>query len=504
MKLKLLTIFTCVLLLAAFSIPVMQHSVSIPAMPNTILSQIATTAPKGSIEWQVNINNAMGSSIAVTANESYFFVGGANITNATNGDFKPILWKFNNLREQEWNTTLDVTGNIFYGSGFTDVVISPDNNSVYAVGTVPRTSYYYEPILVKFGASYGSYIWNYTLKGGNYDRFYSVKVSPDSTTVYIAGARSNSSLYLYPSMFYVAAINADDGTLKTGWPYTIFLNGTYDISLANDLALSPTGDKLYVSGYYSVFNETKAVKLVALSTSDSSHLWNVTSGAVGKFTGIDISRDGEKIYALEDTPMYPMFFYIPMYPGQYTNLITINASDGEIIDKLPLSNNPSLLTTFALWSASGSSLSLSFNESKLYALANVLPVFMWSYSTLMVELDSSGTVTGALLSPNSQMMPSDLAPANDDESVYVVGYQFNIILSGYYYTLDFSMFLLKGSADPIPISPVLVFLFLFMNLLQFQSSAAQRTNTYILAGVGVAVVAVVAVSLLLVKKLGGK
>jgi hypothetical protein len=147
---------------------------------------------------------------------------------------------------------------------------------------------------------------------------------------------------------------------------------------------------------------------------------------------------------------------------------------------------------------------LSFDESKLYVVANMLPVFMWTYYTLMVELDCRGTVTGAILSPNVQMKPSDLAPANDNESVYVVGYQFNQIVSGYYYTLDLSTFLLKGSADPVPISPVLMFLLVFMSLLQFQGSAAQRTNIYILAGVGIAIVAVVAVSLLLVIRLRGK
>nr|MDO8082509.1 PQQ-binding-like beta-propeller repeat protein [Candidatus Freyarchaeota archaeon] len=501
MKLKLLTLFTCVLLLAAFSIPLMQNNMSIPVMPNTILSQIATTAPKDSIEWQVNINNAMGSSIAVTANESYIFVGGANITNATTFQAKPTLWKFNNLGDPIWNTTLDLTGSLFERI-FNRIALSPDESSVYAVGVINSND---EPTLVKFDASDGDYIWTYTLSGGEDYQFYSVKVSPDSNTVYIAGSNANL-YYTYPTEFYVAAIDASTGAIKPGWPYTIFLNGTYDISHANDLALSPSGDKLYVSGYYSVVNGTTAMKLVALDTSTGSQLWNVTSGAGCKFTGIDISGDGEKIYALEDTLPYSwmMPYYNPAIPCPYANLITVNASNGEIIDELPLSSTiymfPSWISAYGL----GSSLSLSHNESKLYAVANILPVFMGTYYIFMVELDSRGTVTGALLSPNSQMTPSDLAPANDNESVYVVGYQYTYTWVDYYYTMDFSTFLLKGSADPIPISPGLVFLFLFMTLLQFQSSAAQRTNTYILAGVGVAAVAAVAVTLLLVKIYGGK
>lgn len=493
MKKKLLTLFILVALLTVFSIPALKSSNSAPLIQNTIFSQIATTASKGgSVELNVQINHAMGLSVAVTLNESYIFVGGANITNTSSGATQPMLWKFNNLGGQEWNTTVNVTGSIYNG-GFNKVAISPDNSSVYVVGVNSQ----HEPILVKFDASNGgSPIWNYTLSGEDFGLFFTVKVSPDSNTVYVAGSNSDIS---YPSMFYVSAINATNGIVKPGWPYEIFLNGTYDIGLANDLALSPSGDKLYVSGYYSVVNGTSAMKLVALDTSTGSQLWNVTSGAMSKFSAIDISKDGEKIYALEDAPLYPLPFYYPTFPAQYTHLISINTTDGAVIEELPLSYEPYLLSVF-LWTSSGS-LALSFNESKLDAVANNLPVFLYNYNTLMVEMDFSGTVTGAILAPNSEMIPSGLAPANDNKSVYIVGYQYNLG-NGLIPTIDFSMFLLKGSPEPVPLSPFLLVLELSFVSAVSQSLANRLSNPYVLVGFGVAFVAIVAISVIILRKKG--
>nr|MDO8078226.1 hypothetical protein [Candidatus Freyarchaeota archaeon] len=145
MKWKILTLLTCVLLLAAFSIPTIHHSISTPVLQNNMFSQIATTVPEGgSIEWQVQLDNAVGHSIAVTPDESYIFVGGANWTDLTNTTtWKPTLWKYNNTGGLEY-TTLNVQG--YSCIAFNALALSSDGSAVYAGGLISNENSYYDAV----------------------------------------------------------------------------------------------------------------------------------------------------------------------------------------------------------------------------------------------------------------------------------------------------------------------------------------------------------------------
>lgn len=484
MRLKLLTLFICALLFAAFSIPVMQYTMSTPLMPNSMLSQIVTTVSKGdSIEWQVQLNNTVGRSIAVTSDGNYIFVGGGNWTDPTNfTEWKPMLWKYTNSGTQEWNTTLDTVPRS--QTSFYELALSPDGNSIYAVVLEPN------PLLVKFNASNGDYIWNITISEGAYDEIYAVEVSPDSETVYVAGTLCNSTFMLgYNSSFYVAAINSSDGALD--WSDEIYLNGTYDIGYASDLAFSPTDDEvLYVSGVYTImYNWTSAINLVAFNTTTHSRLWNLTTENREYHYGhaiksIDISSDGSKIYALIGD--IQGFYFPRVYPDY---IITINPSNGEITQNLSMSHK-----------IFSSSLSLSYNESKFYVLAFSLEVHGTTYSTLMVELNLSASATGALLSPNEDIWFSQLAPVNDNESVYVVG---SLQIIGVYPNFESSMVLVKGKAGPIPSIPLPLILFTLLFSLSTQSQQLTSNIGISLALVGIAAALAVAVFLIF-RKFGGQ
>jgi hypothetical protein len=91
-------------------------------------------------------------------------------------------------------------------------------------------------------------------------------------------------------------------------------------------------------------------------------------------------------------------------------------------------------------------LSLSFNENQLYVLTNRLNEYGYNLPALMVEINFSGVVKATILSPDSKLMPHDLAPSNNNKSVYIVASKEDPPSNTY------SMWLIKGQAGPITYS----------------------------------------------------
>ncbi|MFB0561142.1 MAG: PQQ-binding-like beta-propeller repeat protein [Candidatus Lokiarchaeia archaeon] len=465
MRRNLLILFPCVLLLAAFSIPVMLHSMSTSVSQNNMFSPVSKTVPEGgSIEWQEILNNAVGHSMVLTPDESYIFVGGANWTDPTNTTtWKPTLWKYTDSGSQVWNKTLNVQG--YSSIAFKTLALSSDGSSVYAGGLIPNETSYYDVMVVKFNASNGSYMWNYTLSGPSIDNIYSLEVSPEGGIVYFAGSLSKSSTFLFNTSFYVGAINTTNGVLE--WDYEIFLEGDYNYGYARDLALSSSGEVLYAAGYHRAYDSSNITTFVALNTTTRSQLWNITATRI---CCIDISSDGNSIYSI--SPVYANY-----------QLLTINTSNGNTMENLSISNliNPQAL-------------SLSFNESKLYVLTRDLQALGQNLVALMVELDFLGTITSVLLAPNNQMWPYSLASSNDNVSVYVVA-SMEPVWSDIY-----SMFLMKGQAGPIPL-PTTSFLPLFY-VIYSQNQSLSTPGNNVIIGVGMAI-ALVLVGFLISKMLRG-
>ncbi|MFB0563697.1 MAG: PQQ-binding-like beta-propeller repeat protein [Candidatus Lokiarchaeia archaeon] len=460
MKRKILTLLTCVLLLAAFSIPLVQNSTSTSVSQNNIFSQIATTSNAGgSIEWSISLNNAVGRSIAVTPDESYIFIAGANWTDPTNtSTWKPTLWKYNNTGGQEWNTTLNIQGST--SVAFKTLALSSDGSSIYAGGLIPNaTNYYdYDMVVVKFNASDRSYIWNYTLNDPYIDNIYALKVSPDDKMVYFAGSISKPDTYIGNTSFYVGAINTTNGALE--WEYDLFKGGAYNYGYARDLTLSPSGEVLYAAGYHRAYNSLNTTTFVALNTTTRSQLWNITSTTYHTIYYIDITSDGNSIYSISSA--YPNY-----------QLLTINTSNGNIMENLSISN---------MYDIRG--LSLSFNESILYVLTRDLKTFGQTLRTLMVELNFSGTVTSVLLAPNNQLVPYDFAPSKDNVSVYIAA------STEFPYSDVYSMWLIKGQAGPIPLPPLILLILFNIMSSQTQMLPTQMSNTLIGIGIAVALVLV--------------
>ncbi len=423
MNWKLLTVLTCFLLLAAFSMPLVQNTTANPIMPNTLVSNTITSDSKGgSINWRVQVEDAQGRSIAVTSNESYIYVAGARLVNPANSSsWKPSLWKCTTSGSLVWNITIE---DIQEYSQFEDVALSPDESSVYATGYYPNgtITFPYPPytmpltdaIVVKVDASTGDVGWNYTLNGPSNDRLKAVAVSPDGETVYVAGELSQSSGTLYNSSFYVVALNSSDGSPL--WPYELYILDS--TGYVQDLEVSPSGDAIYVAGSYWLVGSSDLV-LLALNTADGSQIWNITSTMYYSFDGVEVSSDGERIYAMDPF---------------YEHLLTYRSSDALLLQNVSINRKGSHSSTGPLV------FTISPDESKVYIPRTYLGVYEVYMLVLVFNL-SSGDPISSIKAQNTLTWPNDVVVSGDNVHVYITGSYINVVNG------DYRMFLLKGNPE---------------------------------------------------------
>jgi len=459
-KWRLLAAVSCVLLLSVLLLP----GLSAPKNSTPVLPPLAAFSSKGGSTIQIQVNNAAGYCVAPSPDGNYLYIGGANWSNTDEPEsWEPALWKYDSSGEQVWNTTLNTPGPKISPAapeglitGFLDVAVSPHGDYVYAVGQFRNESGSpnIDAILVKFRASDGTLIWNFTLSEKVHDYLYAVTVSPDEETVYVSGALSKSGGI---NSFYVAAINASNGDLL--WAYEL-----YEVSsgISYDLALSPSGDVLYAVGKY------VDTQLVALNTSTGEHLWNLTTDTYWSIRSAKISSDGDTIHALAVD-----------YSENYCYL-TLSASDGSLLRNktLDFAGYPYKFDT-------------SSDDSKIYvtahALGNERPILMAEYIAV------SGSLSGVIPASDRYTASCDVAASGNNGGVYVVGYYENNIAGEHY------MFLLEGYAEPVSSS-----LGLYSALLAYtmfsQFGASTQMSYYLIAGAGVLVVAVVAAYFLKTKR----
>ncbi|MFB0562841.1 MAG: PQQ-binding-like beta-propeller repeat protein [Candidatus Lokiarchaeia archaeon] len=439
MKWKLLTLFTCVLLLAVFSIPAVTHNAFLP---------VVADSPKGdSTGWRVQADNAVGFSLICTANESYLYVGGAMLTDTT---WKYALWKYNSSGVNIWNTTINITG--YSTNGFSKLALSPDEGAIYAVGMIQNGSQY-DGILVKFNTSDGGYLWNYTLSGPSYDRLYGVAVSPDGEIVYTSGMLSKSTNMYGNTSFYVAALNSTDG--NNIWEYEIHESGQWGYS--QDLTVSPTRNEVYAVGYYYISGAY--TKLVALNATDGSPLWNISSSLYYLIYSVKVSLDGNVMYVM--VPSY--------YAGSF---LTISTSNGSILGNITLD---------------GASYPFSFDispdKSKIFTTALSL-AYPYGYIITAKYDFVSGALTGVLTAPDDRTHCYDVVASNNNESVYVAGLYSNGITGETY------MFLLKDK--PRPLTSPLTLLLPYYYIISSQSPILSTPMNSIFLGAVIATLLVVA------------
>ena len=173
---------------------------------------------------------------------------------------------------------------------------SPDGSTVFATGWIgaydARTF-----LTIAYDADTGQQLWAKTYGGGQQDQGASLAVSPDGSTVYVAGTHTVDERTL--DLDWVAiAYNTANGDVR--W------SKTYDAPAIDEsddraaaVAVSPDGQLVYVTGHRTVADGNEEFRTVAYAASDGATQWTANDPS-GEGRGIVVSPDGSKVVVTGD------------------------------------------------------------------------------------------------------------------------------------------------------------------------------------------------------------
>jgi DNA-binding beta-propeller fold protein YncE len=252
---------------------------------------VAYNAANGSQLWTANYsgptsNETEVSGLAVSADGTMLYVTGASRGTDVNSDFDyaTVAYKTSD-GAQLWVARYDYNSNGVLDASH--IAASRDGTKVFVTGQSwdATGGYYYETLA--YAAANGSQLWVMRY-GSGHEHPSSLGVSPDSTKVYVTG-RSDSGRAGNATVAYDAANGTQLWVAQYAAP---------DVpTIADALAVSPDGAKLYIAGEsYTSPNGVAAYATVAYNTSDGSQSWAALSKGGALPYAIAVSPDGTKVY----------------------------------------------------------------------------------------------------------------------------------------------------------------------------------------------------------------
>jgi outer membrane protein assembly factor BamB len=179
------------------------------------------------------------------------------------------------------------------------VQVSPDGSKVFATGWSSGSGSGYDYATLAYDATTGAQLWvsRYNGPGNGVDQAYAVKVSPDSSKVFVTGwSRGATSGYDYATLAYNATTGAQLWVSRYNGP-----GNRDDQALSVDV--SPDGSKVFVTGH------SKRIPVVGYSAWDYATLaYDATTGAqlwVSRYDTsgrqddahtVKVSPDGTKVF----------------------------------------------------------------------------------------------------------------------------------------------------------------------------------------------------------------
>ncbi len=195
---------------------------------------------------------------------------------------------------QVWVDDFDSGGNL-YGSGM-EVTVSPDNSKVFIAG-----SWYNgagamaeDQLVAAYDTASGNQLWVKFVDGGSSqsDSTKSIRVSPDSTRVYVGGyVNTGSGAFLRSAAYDSVTGNEVWATTYTGGGSTNFY--------ASQMALSPDGDYVYLVGTNQCCSNYNMI-VVAHDAATGAEAWATQYDGPGSSSdqgrSIDVSADGARLF----------------------------------------------------------------------------------------------------------------------------------------------------------------------------------------------------------------
>lgn len=248
------------------------------------IATVAYHAPTGSQEWVARYDrpphgHAAGDAVAFSSDGETVYVAGETDGGSSSWDVNTIAYDAS-TGEQRWMDTLTGTRDDSLDSAV-DLVVSPDGSTVFSVATTRDEGSGLDYTTIAYNASTGERRWIAQLEGPTgFDVPSQAAVSPDGKTLYVTGkSRSEKTGQDIVTQAY------DAGTGVERWRSSYAGPGDA-VDGAGSIALSPDGERLYVTG-----SSDYEPLTLALDAKNGSTLWTQEEGGA-----IVPSPEGDRLF----------------------------------------------------------------------------------------------------------------------------------------------------------------------------------------------------------------
>lgn len=175
----------------------------------------------------------------------------------------------------------------------TSIAVSPDGGTVFVSGYGDAGSGGVDYLTLAYVAATGVPLWGrgYQGSGGGNDIVRSIGVSPDGTAVFVTGESygGQSVGYDYATVSYDAATSAFRWAQRYNGP------GNWH-DYATDLAVSPDGAALYITGFSSETEFDESYLTVTYDSTTGTELWKNRDQEGTEASSIGVTPDGYKVF----------------------------------------------------------------------------------------------------------------------------------------------------------------------------------------------------------------
>lgn len=202
----------------------------------------------------------------------------------------------------------------------TAITVSPDGSVVYVTGQYWEYDFNFDYVTLAYDAMTGKRLWRAQFAGpAEDDRPAAIAVSPDGSRVFVTGG----SILPNTNLSY-ATVAYDAGTGEELWVRHYAPSGLF--SGANDIAVGPGGNRVYVTGSSVYPGDANDVATLAYRAADGQTVWEsrYDDGGEGNDVGRALAVDGDGSRVFVTGTSGPL--------GESTNYLTMSleAATGKI------------------------------------------------------------------------------------------------------------------------------------------------------------------------------
>jgi hypothetical protein len=210
----------------------------------------STAVPGGTQAWVQRFGgqflSATASSVAASPNKAVVYVTGITAKTATGLRNEVTVAYSATTGKQLWLERYQGTGHHPRGgAGIPSITVSPDGATVYVAGDLAKSGFFNDYLMLAYNAATGALRWAATPVTFVFAaQFKAAAVSPDSKTVYMTG-RSDHFGGSASKSYVTVALNAATGA--TNWTATTTTPAHVGHTLTS-IAVSPDGSTVFIAG----------------------------------------------------------------------------------------------------------------------------------------------------------------------------------------------------------------------------------------------------------------